>query len=758
MLTNNRKKALIVRVSVFTLTILLLFSLSNPICIAQQSDTFVLVPTEETDPLLVNEYWLDSINAKKLWNTWNDNGIVPGQGIVVAVLDTGIDVSHSDLKNSLWVNQAEVNGETGVDDDNNGYVDDINGVNLVNSFTRMTDSYGHGTQMSGIIGMTGNDGGGAGVAYGCKILPVKCSIDGGFSIETVVEGLEYAVEQKADVICMSFGTYTDSPVLRNAIKEASEHCVIVAAAGNESRVIPGKNTVENNSGIVYPAAYEEVIGVMAGDGASLASFTNWDSCPGDGTDYDIVAPGSVIYTTTRNGKYTVTSGTSGAAAMVSASVATFYNIYEGKTKPSPKVIKGLFLDSMKHNIAVSKDELHISYPCLDLADIVDKALSEKAVTDTEPPIISNKTKESAIAGEPITFTACVQDNVGVKKVICHYCLPNGTWKETVMEPQSNDEYKAVVANNNYGECAYYFTAYDETNQTLCGNTSKPLSMLIYIADINNLIIDKLPAQIYTGTAITPEVVLWNGKAQLCKDIDYTISYDNNTDIGTAYINIEGKGYYTGKTFTYFYIEQQKQNKPTATTTPCAAETTAIPPAATTIPTPEILATATPAISTTSTPSPINPAPTSPAPATSAPTTSATVTSAPATLAPVTLAPVTLAPATSPTVTTVPASRCAVPAIKSITRCKQLKNHRLSIKWTKKKGIVTGFQISITKKKTKYKNNRTITTRKSHAIISHNPQKGQKYYIHIRAYRTINSKTYYGKWLTRRFCINNPSQL
>lgn len=358
------------------------------------------------DDSIVGERWhLGAVRASDAWKRMEDRGIRPGEGTVVAVVDTGVSLNHPALINNIWKNEAEASGEEGVDDDGNGYVDDIYGVNLVNTFTNMTDSCGHGTQMAGIIGMEAGAGASVGIAYASRIMPVKIGTDRNFGTDAAVEGIRYAAANGADVINMSFGTYHDSFLLRTAIQDASEHCMLASAAGNES--LPTENGYsDGEAGNLYPAAYPEVVGVMAMDmQEEIGSYSNWDADPGEGAEYELAAPGSAVYSTLPGGEYDTVTGTSPAAAMVSGAMAIYRSMYPDREKIPASRLQKLFLQSQTHMIQHrASQSVKLHYKRLDLPDLVDSWLSG-TVLPSEDPV---KPEESAKPEEPPAPTESVE--------------------------------------------------------------------------------------------------------------------------------------------------------------------------------------------------------------------------------------------------------------------------------------------------------------------------------------------------------------
>ncbi len=219
---------------------------------------------------------LATIGAPAAWD------LSTGVGTVVAVVDSGLDYGHPDIVGNVWANQAEVGGAPGVDDDRNGYVDDLRGWDFAYGDADPMDRHGHGTHVSGTIAAVGNNGIGViGVAYGARIMPVKGLDDGGYGgFSNLANAITYAARNGADVISNSWGCYgagcTDA-VVTDAVQLArSLGCVITFAAGNDARDV--KNA--------FPARLPDVITVAAsGADDSRASFSNW------GYLVDVAAPG-----------------------------------------------------------------------------------------------------------------------------------------------------------------------------------------------------------------------------------------------------------------------------------------------------------------------------------------------------------------------------------------------------------------------------------------------------------------------------------
>ncbi|MHC4623594.1 MAG: S8 family serine peptidase [Planctomycetota bacterium] len=261
------------------------------------------------------------IDAPEAWD------IVTGSSrTIVAVVDTGVDYTHRDLDDNMWVNEAELNGDPGVDDDGNGYVDDIYGYDFINGDRDPIDDHGHGTHCAGIIAAEGdNDLDIAGVCWDARIMAVKfMGADGHGDIADAVEGLYYAVENGADVLSNSWTGFTFFiKPLEDALDYAQSQGVIaVASAGNL-----------NSTDLLLPAYFDNVISVAATDSRDhKPTFSNY------GEQVDIAAPGVDVLSlraagtsmgTPYNAYLTIASGTSMACPHVSGAFALMLSLYPG---------------------------------------------------------------------------------------------------------------------------------------------------------------------------------------------------------------------------------------------------------------------------------------------------------------------------------------------------------------------------------------------------------------------------------------------
>lgn len=245
------------------------------------------------------------------------------RSVRIAVIDTGIDYTHPDLKDQMWTNEAELNGQPGVDDDGNGYVDDVYGYDFANNDSDPRDGHSHGTHCAGTIGASHNAIGVAGVMRDVQFVAVKFLSDSGSgTTEGAIKAIDYATKMRVDIMSNSWGGGGRSEALKEAIERANEAGIVfTAAAGNDS--------TDNDSAPHYPSNYEvdNVISVAATTSADeLASF----SCYGRRTVH-IGAPGHKILSTVAGGGYESYSGTSMATPHVSGVIGLLLSHESGLT-------------------------------------------------------------------------------------------------------------------------------------------------------------------------------------------------------------------------------------------------------------------------------------------------------------------------------------------------------------------------------------------------------------------------------------------
>ena len=253
------------------------------------------------------EYVCDAA-VKGAWEKTN------GEGVLVAVIDTGIDVTHEDLVGNIWENTGEI-PDNGLDDDGNGYVDDVYGWNFSdgNNLVFNKDNLNaekHGTHVAGIIAAEKDNGKGvAGTAPKAKIMPLKVFKDGTAYTSEIIAAIEYAEKMGARIVNASWGSTMDNPALKEAIENSK--MLFVCATGNS-----GVN-LENSP--VYPASFagKNIISVASlNRNGILSAFSNYGA-----SAVDVAAPGEKIISTIPGNSYANMSGTSMAAAFVSGEAA-----------------------------------------------------------------------------------------------------------------------------------------------------------------------------------------------------------------------------------------------------------------------------------------------------------------------------------------------------------------------------------------------------------------------------------------------------
>jgi len=260
------------------------------------------------DPLYSDQWYLPKINASNAWDISQGDA-----DVVIGIIDTGVDWTHPDLVENMWTNDGETgldaNGNNkrtnGIDDDNNGYIDDWNGWDFCGDDGHTPDNdpmdiYGHGTHCSGIASaVTNNEIGVAGLGRTCQIMPIRVIYYGVLLFGP--EGIVYAADNGCDIVNLSWGGGHPSSFLNDAIQYAHQSgTFVIAAAGND-------DTSEKK----YPASYTNVFSVAATDeNDNKASFSSY------GSSIDISAPGNHMLSTVLDDSYGYMSGTSMAAPLV----------------------------------------------------------------------------------------------------------------------------------------------------------------------------------------------------------------------------------------------------------------------------------------------------------------------------------------------------------------------------------------------------------------------------------------------------------
>ena len=299
------------------------------------------LPDATTDPKVKDQWHLAAVHAPEAWAYLKSQGLPPGgsRDVIVAVIDTGIDMTHPDLAANLWT-----------------AADGSHGYNAITGTTDPTDDHGHGTHVAGIIAAQGNNGvGGVGIAYNVQIMAIKAAqYSGALTTTDIANGIIWAVTHGADVINMSFGGYGRSVVEEETLLVAFGQAVLVAAAGNDG--LPNEWEKGYPDGkAMYPAAYSWVLGVMAStQSGARTSFSNWDLNPNNSIEYELTAPGVSIWSTLPNGQYAAWSGTSMSAPVVSGIAGLIRTQYPNKnTHPSRFIMGQLAVSGANALVAVN---------------------------------------------------------------------------------------------------------------------------------------------------------------------------------------------------------------------------------------------------------------------------------------------------------------------------------------------------------------------------------------------------------------------
>lgn len=365
------------------------------------------------DPFFSELWYLNAIDAPTAWDTATGSS-----SVIVAVLDTGIDLDHEDLSDAVWTNPGEIAGNH-KDDDGNGYVDDVHGWDFVDSDNDPTpvpseeepDAASHGTLIAGEIGAMGNNAiGMVGVNWDVSIMPVRMLGDDGSGSEMdAADAIRYAIENGARVINLSFAGDQAHAALTNAVKEAyAQGVVVVAAMGND-----GRNTDRTP---VYPACLRTddvdwVIGVTASTESNRgADFTNYGAicadiaAPGTNIQGLAYADGSAEYSEEYLGMW---NGTSMASPLVAGAAALLFSEYPSLSAEDIRNILKLSVDPIRGT----------GYPTgalgagrLNIANALTLAASYAPSEDTSESSTDESTDAEEITDPPTSTTPTVSED------------------------------------------------------------------------------------------------------------------------------------------------------------------------------------------------------------------------------------------------------------------------------------------------------------------------------------------------------------
>ncbi len=396
------------------------------------------------DPRLSDEWYYSQLKMDAALEMCSGNA-----SVVIAVVDTGINFLHEDLVGHIWENPNEIAND-GRDNDNNGYIDDIRGWDFVSvsqisaSAVGKIDDYapqdnnpsdvqGHGTFVAGILGMVGNNGkGGRGVAGNCKIMPVRAGFadengDGAFTSTDLAQGIAYATSNGAKIINLSLGGFGIDPVLRLAVRGATDAGVIVVAAVGNSRS-------DTDAGLPFiPATYSGVIGVS---GTNIGGQFDWNYS-NFGASVDISAPGTDIFSTesSATSAYGYESGTSMASPIVSGIAGLILSL-----NPSANVAS-ILANSAKDGGSLGRDDFYG-------AGVIDPVRALQ-LADSSTPDIRHVLPNSANIGYPVTLSATINDDttpVAELTVVLYYRFANsGEWLSATAKYSDGKFYASTEA-------------------------------------------------------------------------------------------------------------------------------------------------------------------------------------------------------------------------------------------------------------------------------------------------------------------------
>jgi len=265
------------------------------------------------------QWALIKIQASPAWDiTTGDSNIV------IAIVDTGVDLDHPDLAAKIWSNPKEIAGN-GLDDDGNGFIDDVRGWDFVNGDNVPQDDHSHGTHVAGIAAAeTNNSLGIAGLSWGARLMPVKVlNEEGEGTYFDVAQGIKYTADQGAKIVNLSLAGSDYSSVLKDAVDYAHNimGCLLVGAVGND------------NGPVEYPARFPVVVAVAATNASDeRAYFSNY------GPEVDVAAPGVSIWSSLWNDSYGYKHGTSQAAPYMAGLAALIWSINPTLTQDEVKSI------------------------------------------------------------------------------------------------------------------------------------------------------------------------------------------------------------------------------------------------------------------------------------------------------------------------------------------------------------------------------------------------------------------------------------
>lgn len=480
-------------------------------------------PANEPNDTLYSQQWAnEAIQADTVQARMAADSTVSDTNQVIAIIDTGVDKDHEDLKNKMWVNKAELNGSPGVDDDQNGFVDDIYGWDFINNDGNPMDDNSHGTHCAGSAAAeTNNSKGIAGVSPGAKIMAVKVMQSSGYgSASDISQGILYAANNGTSVISMSIGGAAQSQVQKDALAVAYAYSFLVGAAGNNGKCIGipsplyrcpgGKVPVQ-----IYPGAFSYVLGVEASSPAGgKAGFSNYDqdgpiaSAWPDLLNYEVRAPGAQIISA-------LPAGNTGNTSR--------YSFKQGTSMATPAVAGGVaLLKSFKPTFTHEKVFLHLiktQTNNIQLNTAIDYILPTEItyVTTSVVDTIDGDEDNRPDAGETIELVIKVKNTGGYN---------DSVWASIELDPLEDPALVDFIDSVRFFGSVSEYAAIENN---LPDSAIYPFNI-------------KLDSNIANARDIKFVVKLWTGDSTYVGQDEFTLNVQNGIEFGAAY--------YPGTTIMY----------------------------------------------------------------------------------------------------------------------------------------------------------------------------------------------------------------
>ncbi|MBD2509133.1 S8 family serine peptidase [Nostoc muscorum FACHB-395] len=462
---------------------------------ATNQNTFADVPD-----LGGNNWGADLVKAPEVWAQG-----YTGKGVVVAVIDTGVDYNHEDLKNNIWTNTKEIAGN-GIDDDGNGYIDDNYGWNFADQNNNTLDNNGHGTHVSGTIAGENNNYGVTGIAYDAKIMPVKVLNESGSgSYSSISKGIRYAVDNGANVINLSLGGTSSNRTLESAINYASSKgVIIVMAAGNDGESEPD-----------YPARYASKSGIAVGAVDKNNNMADFSNRSGTNQISYVTAPGVKVYSSVPNNQYATYSGTSMATPHVAGVVALMLSANPSLTDAQ---VRQIVAETSANSTQSTNSSLNIS----NVSSLAKQVMSTTGYADT-----AANSSQITISSLNISNVSSLAKQVMSGDNLLHIDAQTKNYLTPETIASFNNSDVASLIGQTITKTAKYLTPETITSfnnsdvGSLIGQTVTETANYLTpetIASLNNSDVGSLIGQTVTETAnyLTPE----------------TIASLNNSDVGS----------------------------------------------------------------------------------------------------------------------------------------------------------------------------------------------------------------------------------